>query len=94
MMENAVYTKDVVVVMTKFVLTENDAKQSYNQLQKCRDSPTKNRPFYLKSLPLIHLRDMTVPPPSPPFKVVHLRFEHGLVLLTTLIRGRGGIAST
>ena len=28
------------------------------------------------------------------FKVVHPRFEHGLVLLATLIRGGGGITST
>ena len=52
--------------------------------------------FYLKSLPVIHLRDMTVPPPppprpSPPFRVFYLRFfEHGLELLTTVIRGEGG----
>ena len=31
---------------------------------------------------------------SLPFKVVSPSFEHGLVLLATLIRGRGGITST
>ena len=34
------------------------------------------------------------PPSSPPLKVVPPSFEHGLVLLTTLIRGGGGITST
>ena len=28
------------------------------------------------------------------FQVVHPRFEHGLVLLATLIRGGGGITNT
>ena len=36
-----------------------------------------------------------LPPPSPlPFRVVPPSFEHGLVLLATLIRGGGGITST
>ena len=38
---------------------------------------------------------MTLPPPFPPFKVAPQSFEHGLVLLTTLMEGGGGaLAST
>ena len=32
----------------------------------------------------------TLPPPSPPFKVIPQSFKHGVVLLATLIRGGGG----
>ena len=62
---------------------------------KCWDTPTKKRPFLLQ-IAASHRSvrcDTNLPPPVP-FKVVPRRFERGLVLLATLIRGGGGIAST
>ena len=59
----------------------------------CKNTETVRRKiglFYLKSLPVIHLRDMTVPPSLSSIQSCLLRFEHGLELLTTVIRGEGG----
>ena len=70
--------------------------QSYKQLQNCWDTPRKKWPFLLQIAPGHRSvrYNTNLPPPSHsavPFKVVPPSFEHGLVLLVTLIRG-GGIS--
>ena len=45
---------------------------------------------YLKSLLVTRLWEIIISSPSPPSKIVPLSFEHGLVLLATLIRRGGG----
>ena len=56
--------------------------------------PRKTDLSYFKSLLVTRLWDIHSPPSSPPFRVVPPSFEHGLVLLATLIRGGEGITST
>ena len=55
--------------------------------------PRKNNLSCFKSLLVTGLRDIILTSLLP-FKVVPLSFEHGLVLLATLIRGGGKITST
>ena len=66
----------------------------YNQLQKCGYTSTKNPPFLLLITASHTSVDIHSPPSSPPFRVVPPSFEHGLVMLATLIRGGEGITST
>ena len=63
-----------------------------DQLQNCRDTPTKKNDLScFKSLLVTGLRDTEYRPPSSlPYKVVPPSFEHCLVLLATLIMGGGG----
>ena len=69
---------------------------SYNQLQKCGDTPTKNRPFFLQITAshnyVLHNSHL---PPTPHLKLfLQVLSMHGLLLLATLIREGGGITST
>ena len=91
--------KEILILLIAFewkVLNSHnfDLPDINNQLQKCWDTPTKNRPFLLQiSSGHRSVRNNTdLPPPSSlPFKVVPPSFEHGLVLLATLISlWRGG----
>ena len=74
--------KEVLIFLIVFewnVLNSHnfDLPDVNNPLQKCWDTPTKNRPFLLQIAPG-HRSSL-------PFKVVPPSFEHGLVLLATLI---------
>ena len=66
----------------------------YNQLQKCWDTSTKNQPFLLQITASHTSVDIHSPPSSRPFRVVPPSFEHGLVMLATLMRGGERITST
>ena len=72
-----------------WLFMHEDAKchTCYNQLQKCWDAPTKNRPFFLQIAASHSSLDIILTSHSSPFKVAPLSFEHDLKLLATLIRG-------
>ena len=75
------------------VLVFLDNNLELQPVAKCRENPTRNRPFLLQ-IAASHsvMCDTHLPPPLT--KVVDPSFEHGLVLLATLIRRGKGITST
>ena len=66
------------------LLVRAGGAQATTSCKNVETLPRKKRHFFL----------IIAAPSSLPFKVVPPSFEHGLVLLATLIRGGGGITST